>query len=66
MPEVMNRRAAFVLGSLERRRKGIERDLDDALRYERWSRVAGLDGIRCGLLMAETLIRDEFKRKRRG
>ena len=45
---------------IKQRQTVAQSTLEDAVAMERWSQVSGHDGIRIGLLMAETAIRMEI------
>lgn len=54
------RRATTLLSVIRFRRKCYENDLAEAVANQRWSHVAGLDGIITGLTLAERLVKDEM------
>lgn len=54
------RRATTLLSVIRFRRKCYEKDLAEAVANQRWSQVAGLDGIITGLTLAERLVKDEM------
>lgn len=51
----------MLLSLVVMRRKDYDKQRDEAIQQQRWSQVAGLDGIGTGLLMAEKLIKEEIK-----
>ncbi len=51
----------MALKLIEQRRKHADQQRDDAVREQRWSQVAGFDGIGTGLLLAEKIVREEMQ-----
>lgn len=50
----------LTLKLIEMRRKDTQKQFEEALVQQRWSQVAGLDGIGTGLMMAEKIVREEM------
>ena len=59
--EYTRSRISLQLKLLAIRQADNKRDFEEAVAAGRWSQVAGLDGVGTGLLMAESLLRDELK-----
>ena len=46
---------------IEMRRKSVAKDLAEAIARREWSKVAGLDGIEIGLIIAKKILEEEIK-----
>lgn len=52
-----------LLGLIDIRRRSAQRELKDAIENKQWSKVPGWDGIDIGLMMAETIVREENEKQ---
>ena len=56
-----NDKLKMVLGMIDLRRKSAQRKFEDALKNGEWSKLAEFDGIDCGLLIAEKIVKEIFR-----
>lgn len=56
----MKKKSRLIISLLDMRQKSVESDLAKAVESKAWSKVAGLDGIAIGLLIARRIIEKEL------
>lgn len=59
----MKNKSRLIISLLDMRQKSVESDLAEAVKAKAWSKIAGLDGIAIGLLMARRIIEKELLNK---